>query len=472
MNLYPRSFLRLIVLGNVLAMLPLLAAIGYASFTVDNLSRRSDDAVRQASRVATLGYAVDEELGQMERILRQYEVLRDPMLLEDYAVVRQEWRTSVGGFAAIPLLDGLRLRIDGMRKAEEAAYRGLGGRAEGLQHLKATLVSVRRGLPALLEEANRMMEAERETFHQQAAVLWQRLMAALLSALALTALLLWIGRRTLAQLWSRFERAVLALGEGRLDRRIRLKGPEDMQRVGRRLEWLRKRLVALETERTRVMRHVSHELKTPLATLREGASLLNEGIAGPLTPQQAKIAGIMQTNSVRLQVLIDGLLNLQQASHARDQMETGPVRFDKVVEQTLDTYQLAARDRHLRISGSLAPLTVEGGGEALATLANNLVSNAIKFSPDGGTVRVTLAREGGQAVLDVVDDGPGIRPEERERVFEPFFRGAAGKGVSGAGLGLAIAQEFALAHRGSLQVVERDQGGHFRVQLPLAEASA
>lgn len=470
MNLYPRSFLRLIVLGNVLAMLPLLAAIGYASFTVDNLSRRSDDAVRQASRVATLGYAVDEELGQMERILRQYEVLRDPMLLEDYAVVRQEWRTSVGGFAAIPLLEVLGPRIEGMRKAEDAAYRSLGVRAEGLLHLKATLVSVRRGLPALLEEANRMMEAEREAFHQQAAVLWQRLMAALLSALALTALLLWIGRRMLAQLWSRFERAVLALGEGRLDRRIRLKGPEDMQRVGRRLEWLRKRLVALETERTRVMRHVSHELKTPLATLREGASLLNEGVAGPLTPQQAKIAGIMQTNSVRLQVLIDGLLNLQQASHARDQMETGPVRFDKVVEQTLDTYQLAARDRHLRISGSLAPLTVEGGGEALATLASNLVSNAIKFSPDGGTVRVTLAREDGHAVLDVVDEGPGIRPEERERVFEPFFRGTAGKGVSGAGLGLAIAQEFALAHRGSLQVVEREQGGHFRVQLPLAEA--
>lgn len=472
MNLYPRSFLRLIVLGNVLAMLPLLAAIGYASFTVDNLSRRSDDAVRQASRVATLGYAVDEELGQMERILRQYEVLRDPMLLEDYAVVRQEWRTSVGGFAAIPLLEVLGPRIEGMRKAEDAAYRSLGVRAEGLLHLKATLVSVRRGLPALLEEANRMMEAEREAFHQQAAVLWQRLMAALLSALALTALLLWIGRRMLAQLWSRFERAVLALGEGRLDRRIRLKGPEDMQRVGRRLEWLRKRLVALETERTRVMRHVSHELKTPLATLREGASLLNEGVAGPLTPQQAKIAGIMQTNSVRLQVLIDGLLNLQQASHARDQMETGPVRFDKVVEQTLDTYQLAARDRHLRISGSLAPLTVEGGGEALATLASNLVSNAIKFSPDGGTVRVTLAREDGHAVLDVVDEGPGIRPEERERVFEPFFRGTAGKGVSGAGLGLAIAQEFALAHRGSLQVVEREQGGHFRVQLPLAEAGA
>jgi len=471
-NLYPRSFLRLIVLGNVLAMLPLLAAIGYASFTVDNLSRRSDDAVRQASRVATLGYAVDEELGQMERILRQYEVLRDPMLLEDYAVVRQEWRTSVGGFAAIPLLEGLAPRIDGMRKAEDAAYRNLGGRVEGLQHLKATLVSVRRGLPALLEEANRMMEAEREAFHQQAAVLWQRLMAALLSALALSALLLWIGRRMVAQLWSRFERAVLALGEGRLDRRIRLKGPEDMQRVGRRLEWLRKRLVALEAARTRVMRHVSHELKTPLATLREGASLLDEGVAGPLTPQQAKIAGIMQTNSVRLQVLIDGLLNLQQASHARDQMETGPVRLDKVVEQTLDTYQLAARDRHLRVTGSLAPLTVEGGGEALATLASNLVSNAIKFSPDGGTVRVTLTREGGQAVLDVVDEGPGIRPEERERVFEPFFRGAAGKGVSGAGLGLAIAQEFALAHRGSLQVVEREQGGHFRVQLPLAEAGA
>ena len=434
MNLYPRSFLRLIVLGNVLALLPLLAAVGYASVTVDGLARRSEVTARQASKAGTLGYALQEELNHMERILRQYEVLRDPSLLDEYLAVRQEWRQSTDGYAAIGLLGNLAVRVRDMQQKEAAAYANLGARGEGLPQLKATLVALKGGLHPLLDDANQLVEAECEAFRLKAEDLRERLMAAMLAALALTGLLVWVGRRMVARLWSRFERAVLALGEGRLDRRIRLKGPEDMQRVGSRLEWLRKRMLALERDRVRVMRHASHELKTPLATLREGAALLSEGVAGPLTPQQAKIAGIMQTNAVRLQRLIDGVLRMQQASHARDQMETSAIRLDRLIEHTLATLQISARDRRVRITGSLAPLTVDGGGEALATLADNLISNAIKFSPDGGVVHITLTREGENAVLDVIDDGPGVSVEDRERIFEPFYRGAAGKGVAGVGL--------------------------------------
>ena len=472
MNLYPRSFLRLIVLGNVLALLPLLAAVGYASLTVDDLARHSELTVRQASRAATLGYALQEDLSHMERILRQYEVLRDPSLLDEYVAERQEWRRSAEEYAAISLLANLAVRVRDMQQREAAAYEQLGAHAERLPQLKATLAIIKGDLNPLLGDANRLVETEREAFRLKGENLRERLMAAMLAALALTALLVWIGRRMVARLWSRFERAVLALGEGRLDRRIHLKGPEDMQQVGSRLEWLRKRMLALEKDRVRVMRHASHELKTPLATLREGASLLSEGVAGALTPQQAKIAGIMQTNAIRLQGLIDGVLRMQQASHARDHMEISAIRLDKVIEQTLATIQLAARNRRLRITGSLAPLTVEGGGEALATLADNLISNAIKFSPDGGVVHVTLTREGENAVLDVIDDGPGIGSEEAQRIFEPFFRGSAGKGVAGVGLGLAIAHEFALAHRGSLEIVERAQGAHFRARLPLGGQAA
>ena len=468
MNLYPRSFLRLIVLGNVLALLPLLAAVGYASLTVDDLTQRSEETVRQASQAATLGYALQEELSQMERLLRQYEVLRDPSLLDEYLAVRQEWRRSTEDYAAISLLAGLEARVRDMQRAEADAYEKLGARAEKLPQLKATLVALKGGLHPLLDDASRLVEGEREAFRLKAENLRERLMAAMLAALALTGLLVWFGRRMVARLWSRFERAVLALGEGRLDRRIRLKGPEDMQRVGSRLEWLRTRMLALERDRVRIMRHASHELKTPLATLREGASLLGEGVAGPLTPQQAKIAGIMQTNALRLQGLIDGVLRMQQASHTRDHMEKSSIRLDKLIEQTLATIQLAARNRQVRITGSLAPLTIEGGAEALATLADNLISNAIKFSPDGGLVHITLTREGENAVLDVIDNGPGISAEESERIFEPFYRGSAGKGVPGVGLGLAIAHEFALAHRGSLEVVESERGAHFRARLPLA----
>jgi two-component system sensor histidine kinase GlrK len=472
MNLYPRSFLRLIVLGNVLAVLPLLAAVGYASLTVEDLSLRSEATVRQASRAATLGYALQEDLNHMERILRQYEVLRDPSLLDEYLTEQKEWRKSADEYAAIPLLAGLSARVREMQKNEAVAYGNLGVRAERLPQLKGALAVIMRDLAPLLDESNRLVEAEREVFRLKAENLRYRLMVAILSALALTGLLVWFGRRMVARLWSRFERAVQALGEGRLERRIHLKGPEDMQQVGSRLEWLRKRMRALEDDRVRVMRHASHELKTPLATLREGASLLAEGVAGPLTPQQARIAGIMQTNAVRLQGLIDGMLRMQQASHARDHMETHPIRLDKVIEQTLATIQLAARNRQLRITGSLAPLSVDGSGEALATLADNLISNAIKFSPDGGVVHVTLTREGENALLDVIDEGPGITAKDCERIFEPFYRGAAGKGVPGAGLGLAIAHEFALAHRGSLKIVDSERGAHFRASLPLGGQAA
>ena len=472
MNLYPRSFMGLLVLGNILIALPLLAAVGYASLTVDSLSQRSEETVRQASEAATLSYALQEDLFHMEQILRQYEVLRDPSLLEEYATERKEWRESSEKYMNIPLFANLAGRINAIRAAEAAAYENLSKANNGLSQLKTTLVAIDRDLHPLLDDANHQLEAEREVFRLQAQRLHQRLMAALLTAIALTTLLLGLGRRMVARLWSRFERAVQALGEGRLDRSIQLKGPEDLKRVGRRLEWLRQRMLALENERTRIMRHASHELKTPLATLREGASLLNEGVAGPLTPQQAKIAGIMQANALRLQGLIDAVLRMQQASHAREHMETSAIRLDKVIEQTLATLQLAARNRRLRITGTLEPLTIEGGAEALATLTNNLISNAIKFSPDGGVVNVTLKREGENAILDVTDDGPGISAKDHQRIFEPFYRGAAGKGVPGVGLGLAIAHEFTLAHRGRLEIIDREHGAHFRATLPLAGQAA
>ncbi len=468
MSFYPRSFLRLVVLGNVMVALPLLIAVGYASLAADDLAGRGQEAVQQASRAAMLGQALPEDIVRMERILRQYEVLHDASLLGEYEAAHGEWLREVDEWAAIPLLAALAPRIGELRAAEVAAHQALGPRAEGLAQAKASLGEIRRAAVLLHGDASRLVDAERETFRLQAQQLRQRLGLAILAALAVTGAFLLYGRGLVKRLWSRFERAVLALGEGRLERSIRLKGPEDMQRVGRRLEWLRRRMVALEDERTRVLRHVSHELKTPLAALREGASLLSEGVAGPLTPQQTKIAGIMQLNAIRLQELIDGLLRMQQASFTRDKMEIAAVRLDEIVEQTLATYQLAARDRLVRISDSLVPVTVEGGSEALATLANNLISNAIKFSPDGGTVNVILRRTDSDAVLDVTDEGPGIAVDERSHVFEPFFRGSAGKHVAGVGLGLAIAHEFALAHRGRLEIVEREHGAHFRARLPLA----
>jgi len=121
----------------------------------------------------------------------------------------------------------------------------------------------------------------------------------------------------------------------------------------------------------------------------------------------------------------------------------------------------------------LKPVIIVGDTEKIRTVIDNLVSNAIKYSPRAGQIEITLAPHSGTAVLDVVDQGPGIAPADRERVFESFYTGkppADGK-VKGSGLGLAIAREYALAHGGRIDVLDRadgQRGTRFRLSLPLA----
>ena len=472
MNLYPRSFLRLILLGWVLMALPLMLAIAFASLSLTRLAERSEAAIHQAALTTRLGWELEEYLVQMERALRQYEVLRDPVLLEEYATARREWRQRNESFVRVPLLTPLSAQVNEILGFEAAANLRFTTDSAGLKTLQEVLGELKSRTFDLLEAASQQTDAERLIFRNEAQSLQQRLLSALVLAFLLVGAMLWFGRRIVARLLSSVERAVIALGNNLLERQIRIKGPDDLRWLGKRLDWLRRRMLALEEERTRILRHISHELKTPLAALREGASLLSEGVAGPLSPQQERIAHIMQGNALRLQGLIDGLLRLQQAEHAREFIEPVALRLDELIQQILATHKLAARDKQLHITGTLAPLTVAGGHEEVTTIINNLISNAIKFSPDGGSVRVMLTRDDKLAVLDVIDEGPGVPEDDRKKVFEPFYRSPGTKSVAGVGLGLAIAREFATAHRGSLEILPTPVGGHFRATLPLPEMTA
>jgi two-component system sensor histidine kinase GlrK len=472
MTLYPRSFLRLILIGWLLVALPLLAAIGFAWHSLEGIAERGDAVVEQAALVTRIGWEMPEHLTDMERKLMQFELLHNPELLDDYADERLAWRQQAADLARIPMAASLIDRMTGLLGQEEIHYRRVQTNPRDTPALRDALGQIRVETASLLDELGQKVQAERDGFRAATGALRQRLLAGLGVAFLLAALLFWLGRRLLARLLSRFERAVVALGQNRLNRRIRLRGPQDLQWVGSRLDWLRRRLLALEEQRTRILRHVSHELKTPLAALREGTSLLHEGIAGPLSPQQARIANIMQGNVLRLQSLIDGLLKMQQAGHLRDRIELMPLRLDELIQQILLTHQLATRNKHLRVSGTLAPLMVAGGKEELTTVLDNLIANAIKFSPSGRQIVVNVSRNGELAVVDVIDEGPGIAEEDRDRIFEPFFRSPAAREVSGVGLGLAIARELALAHQGQLDVMPGETGSHFRLVLPLAKVAS
>ncbi len=467
MKRYPRSFLQLITFGHILFALPLLVASGYVFFTLQTLNSHYRAAIEHASISSRLSGELEEDLLHMERNLRRYVVLKDAESLNDYVTVRAEWQGHVGAFSRLPPLPvDMVNELKAQLLLEDQAYVKM-KETGSAEQLHAAIDQLKLRSQNSLDEAKLILDQEQEQFLKESEILSTRLMVAAGSSVLIALCCLWAIRKLLASLIGRFERVLLRLGKGDLQQSIELDGPGDLRWLGRWLEWLRKRLISLEEGRAQVLRHVSHELKTPLAAMHEGASLLAEEVSGPLTADQSRIVSILQSNSRRLQDLIEGLLRLQQAGHAAERIGFEAVRFDQLIEQVLETCRLIAGERRIEFEYVLAEIEIVAGREALMTIVHNLLSNAIKFSPDGGCIRVTLAQGAELVTLDVIDQGPGVKAQDAKQIFEPFYRSAASRQVAGVGLGLAIAREFVLAHRGKLSLVAAPVGAHFRVVLPI-----
>lgn len=265
--------------------------------------------------------------------------------------------------------------------------------------------------------------------------------------------------------------AIRRMGSGEFTVPVSVDGPPDLQLLGRRIEWLRHRLFELEQQKMRFLRQVSHELKTPLTALREGSELLADEVLGKLTPEQQEVAGILRSSSVALQRMIEDLLSYGAAGFQRTQLRCEPVEALRVVARVLDDQNLALRARALRIFPKVEDVTVEADPEKLRVMLDNLLSNAVKFAPERSAVEIVVRASAHHFVLEVADAGPGVPPSERERIFEPFYRGrnAAGGGLPGSGIGLSIVRDFAHAHGGTAQVVDEPgrTGARLRITLPL-----
>jgi two-component system sensor histidine kinase GlrK len=268
------------------------------------------------------------------------------------------------------------------------------------------------------------------------------------------------------------DKAIRRLGDGEFGETAIISGPRDLQQLGERLDWLRTRLLELEQDKTRFLQHMSHELKTPLTAIREGTELIREQVVGELNEQQLEIAGILHDNSLQLQKQIEDLLNFSIAHSHTTALVRKRVALAPVIKEVLADHKIAMLSRHLQPDINLQPLVLQGDREKLRILVDNLVSNAIKYSPDGSQLSISLQAQRGNAVLRVADNGPGIPVEEQERVFDAFYQGApADKGaVRGTGLGLSIAREYAQAHGGTVSVVKSDRrGACLQVELPLEQ---
>ena len=476
MVFYPRSFLALLLGGFTLVILPLVGALAYSAWNTERLAGKSRTAVFNASQAARASRSLIDRIAAIERVAQQMALLNDSELAADYARVHRSFKQLATEIAQLPLDDAQANALNVTVAHEQELYELL---TQGSKRINAQAVTER--VDRLIDSArdvlainNRVVDREVERLRQSAENVQRGIIlllifstaAALAIALALT--------RYIARPISEIDGAIRQLGGANFAQPISVRGPEDLRYLGRRLDWLRRRLEEFETQKNRFLRHVSHELKTPLTALREGAELLHDQVAGPLAPPQKQVVGIMRDNSIKLQRLIEELLDYQRALHAAASLEVKKVSLADLVHEAVQPHELAAQAKDLRLAIEAHATTVEADPDKLRSIVDNLISNAIKFTPPGGTITVRARAEGGEAIIDVVDTGPGVPAEERESIFNLFFRGRtkAESSVKGTGLGLAIARELVEAHGGHIAVVGGGGGGHFRVTLPRRSARA
>jgi len=460
---YPTSFLGLLLVGFAIVTLPLIAGLMANAFAIERLSELSQKAVYNATLATKSARQLGAAALALERSARFYAVSGDADMIESYKRTRAQFLSELTQLEALPLASEM-LRATAIIKTMEAnAYATLARAmpsADLQQKMERAFGDISNRAQKLNMLADISVDAEVESLRASAArsrnhVFWQML-AMVPSALLMIAGFTYLLTRPIRDLGQ----AIHRLGQGKLARRIRVTGPRDIEKLGDQLDWLRQRLITLEDQKTRFFQHISHELKTPLTALREGSDLLAEEVVGQLNSEQKEIARILRHNSQSLERLIQDLLTYSQSQSALRLRETLSIELASLqmldlIDEVLETQKIALVSKSLSVRREYEKTTLVGDIKKLRVVMDNLISNAIKYSPQGGVITVRLVKQADNAVIEVLDEGRGILEADRERIFDAFYRTneAIQSGTKGTGLGLAIVRDYVELHRGSVEAV-------------------
>lgn len=469
---WPKSFFGLVLLAMTLISLPLLGLLFASDVLMDRLVRASSASVYRAVAASQMSQALQEQLINQERRFRQYQVLGRQQILDELLTIIRQIDVSINSINDLPQGAESKALLARLAEAEAkiaqacqeaTSPKTMGARDDDFKEVAALGRQVAdRGMKEVYREITNLHEEEGQAEHT--------LLLLASTSLPLTFLLVFLLTRLISKPIKQIDQGIHLLGQGEFDREIEVHGPADLVFLGQRLNWLRQKLKGYEQEKNKFAAHISHELKTPLASIHEASELLSEEIVGPVTGEQREVIHILRKNCSQLKGLIENLVGLTMAQAEKTYLNQTDFALESLIDETLASYRPALINNDLRLQTDLHPMMLHGDRGRLQTVLDNLLSNAIKYTPSGGVIRVRAFRQEDKAVVEVHDSGPGIPEHERHEVFSPFFQGSAScrSHVQGTGLGLAIAHEYVAAHNGTLSLARLDEAGAcFRLTLPL-----
>jgi two-component system, NtrC family, sensor histidine kinase GlrK len=469
----PKSLSGLMLIGFTIVAAPLLFAIVNAAVQMNRLSVRSQQLVVDGMQGTRNNQRMFEEIGALERQARLYQIIGSADLLEVYARHHARLVTAIHELLTLPLDEVSQQGARAVESKADQLLQDLRRAAPNSTHMAELIGSFPQLSDAASNVSDRIsLQIDRETAslelatqHAQQNLVWQTLLLVPMTLAVVGVFTYLFGRPIRA-----IDRAISELGRGTFSRPIAIRGPADLERLAAQLEWLRGRLLDLAQEKNRFLRHMSHELKTPLANIREGTELLMDGAVGELQSGQREVTAILRENGMKLQRLIENLLSFSAWQAKSVGLEISEFKLRPLIKSVLENQQLTLVAQRVRLDVQVEDLTPLADRGKVRLILDNLLSNAVKFTPRGGTISLHARAEREQLLLDVMDSGPGIPADERNRIFEAFYQGKTPQGghVKGTGIGLSVVTEFVNAHGGSIEILESKAGGaHFRVRLPL-----
>ena len=461
--------------GFALVSAPLLLAVIIGAAKVRSLSDESASLVRTGVEATHYSQQLFQQIASIERSAKLYQVLNEPSLLQVYRDSRERLLvtlTSIEGVAADPVRSTYVATIRTALRRIDAAMPGLKasdaetlrGAVDGIAPMWTAAFELSTATGEQIETGLSSLQSTTKATQQY--LFWLSAALILLTALLVTGFTL-VLMRPIRQIDS----AISQLGKGTFSRTIAVRGPSDLVDLGKQLEWLRMRLLDLAQERNRFLRHMSHELKTPLANIREGTELLMDGAVGELDSSQREVATILRDNGIKLQSLIENLLSFSAWQARHSGLEISEFRLRPLVKTALETHQLALLAQRVHLDLKVEDVELRADRAKLKLILDNLLSNAVKYSPRGGTIFIHARAQNQHLTLDVADTGQGISQDERAAIFDAFYSGRAPTAghLKGTGIGLSVVNEFVHAHGGTVEIVDGVfPGAHFRVRLPLA----
>lgn len=464
-----------LVIATVLAVLPLVLAVGYATWSLGQQTRLQHELVQAMASLNRLDASVSEQVKDLERSARQFRLLREPRFQELYMQRLAQLQRNQQRLRELPTRDSeqqtLAALVELMNEVgAELDVETPPGGAEQQSLIpsfqQAYLLSSQ--LSKEIDSHLQMALAEGERKFD--AIVWRLSIIGVL-AIPGTVLLVVISCITIYRPIRRLSEAIRQLGHRQWDRPIAIGGPTDLIELGERLEWMRQQLLATEQQKHAFLRHITHELNSPLSAVMEAGALLADKVPGDLTDAQLRVLQILQRNAQSLRELIQQLLNYNSVTHGNPR-DAECIDLKQICVRLTERFDDLAEENNIvwRLQGDGD--TVVADPLALEMILSNLFSNAFNFSPPDSQIPVEWGTDRSRWWLAVSDQGPGIEPEDLEEIFQPFYQGRNKRRgpLKGTGIGLAIVRECVKTMGGDIQVQSKPgKGSRFYLEFPILE---